>query len=114
MEAGIGSEYLWLVEDLGFGLPGVKDVGDLIPFQRLVLRAAAEKRAEEMNKRMEEDSPGGGFQSGSGQLNERYQPGGGGKQVVTKHYSNLSAQTGADPNEIVERYRKKKGLDTDS
>jgi hypothetical protein len=104
-----------MIEDLGLGLPGVESFGDLIPFQRLVLRVAAEKRAEQMKEQSGmKDSPGGASPHGSGELNSRYQPGGGGRKVVTKHYSNLSAETGADPEEIVARYRKKKGLDSDS
>jgi hypothetical protein len=103
-----------MMEDLGLGLPGVEHVGDLIPFQKYVLRFAAEKRAEEMEQQMEDGGGSAGAarsSQSSDQLNSRYQPGGGGTRVVTKHYSNLSAETGADPDEIVRRYRDKKGLD---
>lgn len=109
MEDGIGSEYLWMMEDLGLGLPGVEHVGDLIPFQKYVLRVAAEKRAEKMNEQMGDQPGGEGYPRSSSEMNDRYQPGGGGRRVVTKHYRNLSAETGADPGEIIRRYKDKKG-----
>jgi hypothetical protein len=100
---GTASSFLSALE-LGIGLDGVESQGDLIAFQRLVLGLESERRAEEMEKEATLP-PDSGHETP--QMNTGYQPGGGGRRVETRSYTNASAKTGKSPEQLIEEYQQR-------
>jgi hypothetical protein len=101
--AGTGSSFLSALE-LGIGLDGVDSQGDLIAFQRLVLGLESERRAKELEEEAAVPNDSG---FSDARMNTGYQPGGGGRRVETRSYTNMSEQTGKSPEQLIEEYRQR-------
>lgn len=104
MAAGTGSSFLSALE-LGIGLDGVESQGDLIAFQRLVLGLESERRTKELEEEEAAVPNDSGF-SGA-RMNTGYQPGGGGRRVETRSYTNMSEKTGKSPEQLIEEYNQR-------
>lgn len=92
-------------------LPGVRDIGDLTAFQRMVLIESVRLMNEEEQARIDEAREGQNAGSHGHTPNAARRPGGGGKRIETKKYRNRAAETGRDPEELIAEYRAENGLD---
>lgn len=92
-------------------LPGVRDIGDLTAFQRMVLIECVRLSNEEEQKQIEEAKAGENGGGGGHTPNAARRPGGGGKRVETKKYRNKAVETDRDPEELIAEYRAEHGLD---
>lgn len=110
-EEGIAREWVYLLKEFpGMNLPGVRDIGDLTAFQRMVLISADQQMQAEANAEAEADAGSAGSAGGL-TPNAARRPGGGGKRIERKRYVNKSAETGRDPEELIAEYRAEHGLD---